>query len=276
MIRTDAWQEQTIEELQSTLMSSNDVLALAVFGSTLHAKDQFDAWSDIDCLLVIADEAYSQYFPTTEWLRPLSSIYTYSQSETSYHGTTRVCFTDLRRLDVVITTLSQLEQLAKWPCIPFGQGVRLLFSRSRSITRLLSQTGSAVPPTFPSSAEFDDLANRFWFKAMLASYKVVRNDRLVALHLALDLTRDCCVVGMMLRDRATETNIHRGGGTGNTLVAQLGHVTSADTPLGILDLIERSAIQFDQLAVEWSGTYREKRWPLLEWLEHIRHALNAG
>lgn len=276
MIRTDGWQVQTIEEFQSTLMSNNDVLALAVFGSALHAKGQFDTWSDVDCLLVIADDAYSQYFPTIEWLRPLSSIYTYSQSETSYYGTTRVCFSDLRRLDVVITTLSRLEQLAEWPRNPFWQGVRLLFSRSLSITRLLSQTWPAVPPTFLSPAEFDDLVNQFWFKAMLASYKVVRNDCLVALHLALDLTRDCCVVGMILRDRATGTHTHRDGGMGNPLAARLGHVASADTPLGILDLIERSAIQFDQLAAEWSGTYRERRWPLLEWLEHIRRALNAG
>jgi len=37
-----------------------------------------------------------------------------------------------------------------------------------------------------------------------------------------------------------------------------------------LNLIEHSAIQFDQLAGEWSEAAGGRRYPFLEWLETIR------
>ena len=273
MIRTDAWHVQAIEELQIILTPNDDVLALALFGSALQSSSQFDLWSDLDCLLVVKDDTYSQFYPATEWLRPFGKLHALQQSENVFHSTTRACFVDFRRLDIVITTQSKLGRLAEWPHVPFWQGVRLLFSRSLQITRLLSQTWPSPKPTFPSQPEFDEVVDHFWFKAMLASYKVIRNDRLIALHLALDLVRDCCVVGMMLRDRTEGTNIHREGGTGNNVVANLESACSAYTVTGILDIIEQSGIQFDQLASQWSEGYREKRYPLIEWLGNIRRTL---
>jgi len=276
MIRMDAWQAQSIEELQTLLMSSKDVLALALFGSALKTNDQFDIWSDLDCLLVVTDDALSQYYPSLEWLSTLGKLHAHQQSDNVFHGTTRVCFTDFRRLDFLITTQSKLDRLPEWPHIPFCQGVRLLFTRSTQITRLLSQTWPTPKPTYLSQAEFDEMANHFWFKAMLASYKVIRDDRLIALHLALDLVRDCCVTGMMLRDRAEGRNIHRHGGLGNDIVAKLESGGSNYSAIGILNIIEQSAILFDQLAAQWSDDYGESRCPLIEWIEHIRHKINSG
>jgi hypothetical protein len=120
------------------------------------------------------------------------------------------------------------------------------------------------------------MVNDFWFKAMLAGYKVIRNDLLIALHLALDLVRDCCVVGMMIRDRGEGTNIYREGGVGNSVVADLESACSTFAATGILDIIEQSGVQFDQLAAHWFDTYRERRYPLMEWLRHIRRALSVG
>lgn len=276
LIRKDPWHAQAIEELQKILTSKDDVLALALFGSTLQSSRQFDLWSDLDCLLVVKDEAYSQFYPVTRWLSPFGALHALQQSESAFYGTTRVCFMDFRRLDIVITTTSKLDRLADWQHVPFWQGIRLLFSRSPQITRLLSESRPSPKPAFPSQFEFDQMVNHFWFKAMLASYKVIRHDRLIALHLALDLVRDCCVIGMMLRDRAEGTNIHREGGIGNNTVAQLERTCSAYTVMGILEIIEQSSIQFDQMATQWSDDYQERRYPLIEWLEHIRDTINVG
>jgi predicted nucleotidyltransferase len=276
MIRTDTWQAQTIEELQNLLMPSEQVLALALFGSALKPDDQFDIWSDLDCLLVVTDDAFSQYYPATGWLSALGTLYARQQSENVFHGTTRACFTDFRWLDFVITTQSKLERLPEWSQVPFYQGVRLLFSRSTHVAHLLSRTWPTPEPTYPSSAGFDEMVNDFWFKAMLASYKVIRDDRLIALHLALDLVRDCCVIGMMLRDRTEGTNVHRHGGTGNYLVARLESIGLNYSVTGILNIIEQSATQFDQLAAQWSDVYDERRFPLVEWLEHIKRRDDIG
>ena len=276
MIQTDDWHTQAIEGLQTLLMPSDNVIAFALFGSALPSNDKFDVWSDLDCLLIVKDETYSQFYPATEWLESFGELYTHQQSETIFYGTLRTCFVDFRRLDIVVTTPSRLNRLAEWPRIPFWRGVRLLFSRSHEITQLLSQAWPVPEPTFPSPSQFDEMVDHFWFKAVLASSKVIRDDRLIALHLALDLVRDCCVAGMMLRDRSEGTNIHRVGGLGNHVVANLESTYLSYTAVGILDIIEQSAIQFDQLASLWSEAYHEKRYPLLEWLGQIRRTVSIG
>src|SRR5688500_13400694 len=113
MIRTDDWHTQAIEELQTLLMPSNDVIAFALFGSALPSNDKFDVWSDLDCLLVVKDETYSQFYPATEWLEAFGELYTHQQSETFFYGTLRTCFIDFRRLDIVVTTPSRLNRLAE-------------------------------------------------------------------------------------------------------------------------------------------------------------------
>ena len=120
------------------------------------------------------------------------------------------------------------------------------------------------------------MSHRFWFKSMVAGYKVVRHDLLIALHLALDLVRDCCVLGMLLRDRAEHTDHHREGGVGNQIVDLLKTTQQPYTASGILDMIEQSSILFDQLASEWSEAYQAHRYPLLNWLHHIRETVVSG
>jgi hypothetical protein len=103
--------------------------------------------------------------------------------------------------------------------------------------------------------------------------KVARDDLLIALHLALDLTRDCCVLAMLLRDRAAGTNYHRHGGIGNDFVKQLQTTEfSYDAP-GILDGIERSCIAFDTLATQWSSEYENNCQPLLTAIRRARRSL---
>ena len=80
---------------------------------------------------------------------------------------------------------------------------------------------------------------------------------LIALHLTQDLIRDCCVLGMMLRDRVTGTNIHKDGGSGNQLVLQLQRAQQPFTPLGILDSIQECGEIFEKLASEWSSQYQD-------------------
>ena len=119
-----------------------------------------------------------------------------------------------------------------------------------------------------------ELARDFHFKSMQAVYKVVRNDLLIALHLTLDLIRDCCVLEMMLRDRETGTNIHKHGGVGNQLLLQLESTRKPFTSVGILDSIRESNEIFEKLAGEWSGEFLEGRQPLLSWIEKAKAELS--
>src|SRR5512141_2124239 len=101
MIRTEAWQIQTIEEIQKALFADQNVVALALFGSAT-SNQHIDTASDLDLLVVVSDEQFSQFFPNMEWLRPFGETFAFQQFENESHGTIRVCFFDFRRLDILV------------------------------------------------------------------------------------------------------------------------------------------------------------------------------
>ncbi len=253
--------ESLIDRLRQLTEPDDDVLALAVFGSQLGG--QRDEWSDLDALLVVKEEAIPRFYPSLAWLQPLGEVFTYDQSANDFAHTTRVCFTSLERLDVLVTTEPALAQIDAWPRPPFWAGCRIIFSHSPIADRILARTFAKPETPLISAEQFAAMVNQFHFKAMLAVTKVARDDRLIALHLALDLVRDCCVLKMLLRDRAEGTSHHRHGGTGNNYVARLDVLGSRYTVAGILDLVEQSAVQFDGLAAQWSSGYVPQRQPLL-------------
>jgi hypothetical protein len=115
------------------------------------------------------------------------------------------------------------------------------------------------------------MVNDFWFKGMLAVTKAARNELLIAVHLSLDMVRDCLHLGMALRDRETGTNHHRDGSRGNHFVAELGETVQPYTIDGVLACIEESAIAFDRLAHTWDDAYVYQRGPLLDFTAKARH-----
>jgi hypothetical protein len=78
------------------------------------------------------------------------------------------------------------------------------------------------------------------------------------------------LLGMMLRDRAIGTNIHKQGGIGNQFVAQLEVTRKPFTAVGILDGIAAINEVFEKLAREWSISYQENRQLLLDWIEKAK------
>lgn len=113
----------------------------------------------------------------------------------------------------------------------------------------------------------DEALERFY----PAVHKVARNDLLIAMQ--LDLVRDCCVLEMMLRDRAKGTNHHREGGVGNRFVAGFGSFQQPPTALGILRTIEKSSVLLDKLTAHRSDAYRQRRHTLLSWIGWARETV---
>ncbi len=270
MIEKGIWQENAKQELESLLRTDPDVLALFLFGSAIKYQDLWDMWSDVDVFLVVKDGSLNRYYPTTDWLNPLGKLYTFEQSSSNFFNTTRICFDDLRRIDLVITSDSNLKQINEWPQHPFGQGIEVVFSQYAWITDTLSKLSGHSKYSSISSEKFQELVHSFWFKGIMVINKVVRNDLLIALHLALDMVRDCCVLGMILRDRTEGVTYHREGGIGNEMVNQLRSTQQPYTAIGILEMVERSSVAFDDLASQWDENYEDKRFPLLDWMGQAR------
>jgi Streptomycin adenylyltransferase len=266
-----AWHEASLRQLRDLLSTDPGVEALAVVGSG--ARGQFDDWSDLDALLVVRSEAFASFYPALDWFAPLGRLYASEQHPGEIASVSRVCFDDLRRLDLVVTTAAALARPEARSHLPLADGSRLLFSRISAVDAVLARPHAPPTPRVTDEA-FDTLANGFWFKGTVAVQKVVRGDLLVALHLSLTMVQDCCVLAMMLRDRETGSTRHRDD-AGNSVLAELEATRQPHTAAGILNGIARSSGAFDQLAARWSTDYRAHRHPLLAWVAAARRAVSA-
>ncbi len=264
------WQLAAAEELRARLEPDEAVRGLVLIGSC--ATAELDEWSDLDVLLVVADGGVACFHPGMEWLHCLGEPYAIGISEEQAVRAARVYFMDGRRVDVVVIAESALPSALRQSPGLLAGGVRCIFSRSAVVDRALAAIPPRSRPT-PRREQFDRLGRDFWFKGMLAASKVARNDLLVALHLSLDMVRDCCVLGMMLRDRAAGTDHHREGSAGRRFVAGLQAAQQPYTARGILDAIQASAVLFDRLAGEYAHGYREQRRPLLDFVARVRESL---
>lgn len=268
----ERWHQNMLEKLTASLEPNENVLGLLLFGSC--SRSQQDAWSDLDVLLLVKKERMHEFFPSTVWLNAFGPLYAFSQSSHEFMSTTRVCFENFERIDFVITTEESLANVDAWPAVPFFSERKILFSRSEVLDRVAGREEFRQKFTPATDERFLDLVRNFRFKSMQAVYKVVRGDLLIAVHLTQDLLRDCCVLGMMSRDRATGTNIHKQGGAGNIFVAQLERAQFPFTPMGILESIQASSELFEKLACEWSNTYQENHL-LLNWIEKAKAEISG-
>ncbi len=266
MIIQQPWQQSFIETLRQHLYTHQDILALVVFGSAAQIEPKLDLWSDVDVLMVTTEKGIDTFFPGVDWLRPLAPIYAYEQHTNGLMQTTRLCFTDMRRVDLVFiteTTLKETHQAKFW------QPGRVVFSKVSAVTEQLLKANNAPSFSLPSAAEFERMVEQFWYRSTVAVYKVIREDCLIAWHLSLELIQDCCVLGMMLRDRREQTNHHRSGGMGNNLVAQLPTFPESYSSTAILEVIAQTAVLFDDLAGQWSEAYEGRKQPLQAWIQSL-------
>ncbi|MGI5917271.1 MAG: hypothetical protein ACOX9A_12590 [Anaerolineae bacterium] len=265
------WHERTARDLVALLRDDPDVLALAGYGTM--ADGAADRWSDLDVLLVVRPRALARYYPSPDWLTPLGRPFAHEVSQDGLKATLRVCLDDFRRLDIVITTDEALSRLDEWPTPPFWQGIRLLFSHSAEVEALLK--GPHPPPEFHPMPphEFEAMADRFWFKGSVVIAKVMRNDLLIGLHLALDMMEDCLVPGMILRDRAAGTTHHRHGGPYSDVAKAIDLPSDPCTAQYAPDIAERAALLVDDLGARWSADYVPRGEIFRRWLNEARAAL---
>lgn len=277
MTATNSWHEPAIRRLAALLEPNPAVRALVLFGSTV-VPAQVDYFSDIDALVVLADEALPDFYPDLAWLAPLGSVIAVERHESPHTRTVRVAlapppealFADvLYRFDLVLTIEAALAQLDRWDHVAFAARHWTLFSRSPVTDRVLdalerppTAAAAAGPPT---PATVSPMADVFFWKAIVAVNKVVRGDLLIGLHLALDCQRECLVLGMMLRDR-------HGTDRHNT-VEQVTPPAQPDSAAGILDSLARLVGVFDRLAVLLNDDYQPRASSLKTYIQAAHEML---
>jgi hypothetical protein len=146
-----------------------------------------------------------------------------------------------------------LADLAVWALTEHRSGDRqVLRSVLRDGRRLdLVVVGGLV--SVPSVAVDNDVR----FLAALAAAKLGRGDRLIGLHLTLELLRSGLVQAMLLRDRDRATVVHRRGSERDALADEVAAV--AGGPLSITarpNIVERAVDMYARWRVELDPDYR--------------------
>lgn len=275
MSDADTWQARAIERLSEHFKADPDARAFIVTGSLADTSVEEDLWSDVDVKVIMADHAVDRYYLSVAWLQPFGQIIGAERHEDRFTRTLRVCLEGFQRFDLVFVAESALEKPPAQDEDLFPPPCALVWSKVSDLEARMASRQPA-PATYQeiSEAEIDRMAESFWFKAAVAITKVMRNDLLIGLHLALDLVRDCLVLQMMRRDREKRTRVHRTGGWGNDLIDRFSWEQQEHSPLKILDIVAQSGALFDDLAADLSPGYR-RRWPLLSpSLEAARETCN--
>ena len=255
MLDDQGWQHSLLDDLSAGLRTLEGVKALVLTGSLADDALTSDEWSDIDLTAIVADDAIDDLCSQLSWLQRHGEVLGLERHHKPEAMTLRVCFAPCKRVDISLVPESVLGRAtARRDAAPCRAHV-LLWSKTPEADQFL-------PRLFPKPA-FDGISERsvvgisktFWFKASIAMAKTVRNDLLVALHLALDLVRDCLVLQMIRRDRELGTDVHRVGGFGNDIVSRLYQTVGGASPLEILRIVRRSTLVADELLSDLLPSY---------------------
>lgn len=264
------WQAETTIQLTDNFKENEDIIAFSIFGSTSSTENKFDFWSDIDGLLVVEDESFKKFSDNLKWIEFIGTIFTYQYQPGEHSQTYRLIFEDFKKLDLVVVKESKIDIVAQSYTGPYWKEINVLFSKSGEIAQKLKTTKKEITLTSFTEQQFMDLVNNFWFVASLSLYKVMRNDLLIAQHLALDLYKDCLSLGMILRDRETGSNIHKTGGVGNDIAKNLDIPLERITQLNVLNLIDNCGREFDQLCIKWSKGFLSKHKTLHPYIQKAK------
>ena len=154
---------------------------------------------------------------------------------------------DLSRVDGPIDLLADAEVWAASEDLADGRQVlRVVLVDGRRVD-LVVEGGTVRVPVLAADNEIRMLA-------ALAAAKLGRNDRLIGLHLALELMRSCLVQAMLLRDRELGTTVHRFGSAHDAMADEVADLLRR--PLGVSprpNVVERT--------VELYGRWRRQLEP---------------
>ncbi len=226
-----SWQARLAADVAAVLETEPSVESIWLVGS-LGSAARVDDWSDVDVAVVVADYALERWYKALDWLRPVGRTWATSQSEAPRRKTIRVVFDDGRRLDLIFFAHS----LGR-PDLPGTEVWRrpLAPRAGREAGGALSAVAGATPPPSPVAA----LVNEWRFVASLAVVKLARRDELIGLHLAIECTRLCLVLGMLMRDDGLPSSAW------DNLPAKIGEVAMPHDVESGLVAIEQAAIIFE-------------------------------
>lgn len=264
----DLWQAKAVAELADLFEREASVESVILIGTGVSRSDR-DVFSDVDLVVIVEESALPGFTDTVDWLAAFGCVYAHAVWQTGEFPTLRVYFDDGRRVDFLFVGSQEVSRFMAWPKNPMRFGAETIYSRIPLPEA--PPTWPELPPVgCPSRDAIQTMANDFRFKCMLAVSKVARDDLVVATHLCLELLRDCVAVALLVRDKETGRDHHRGGDGYNGLIDDLPVIAQPGDAATLLNVIEQATRFFDGLARVLCADYRPAGEPLRRWTEFAR------
>ena len=198
--------EPFLSQIVETFLSHDQLVveSVALYGSQVN-PEHVDFWSDIDLLMVLGQDAQLD----ANWVEDiLSSVGEILAREVFVNPPqlTHRCVLEfggaIKQVDLKLCKTSELNSI-----IAQLGPIQILVGKTDLTEASISSP--SVPPD--SQVVPNDHIDHLWFLFFQSIKKFMREDRLIGLHLLLEVLQEFLVLKMQERDRKYQTTIHRKG-----------------------------------------------------------------
>lgn len=157
--------------------SCDDIRAAVVMGSRARVEHPADEWSDLD--IIIFANSHESYQQRTDWLTQMAPVWLSLESRTSANDLERlVLFEHSIYVDLVFVPYSLLVQAAGSGFIPepYRRGARSIVDKDHLAVKLIPPTFTRPSQSLPSSGDFSNAVDSFWYTALYLARQLRRGD----------------------------------------------------------------------------------------------------
>jgi len=158
-----------------------DFKASIIIGSRARAEEPADEWSDLD--IVLFTENHESYIENTQWLENIGNFTITFVENTPIADSKerRVLFEDGLDVDFAIINAENIDRLINTPDVidVLKKGYKVLFDKTKvfqdfKIPKVKLKRAKAI--RLPSSKEFSEVVNDFWYHCVWSVKKILRGE----------------------------------------------------------------------------------------------------
>lgn len=186
---TTAERERMLENISAWGASCQDIMGLALVGSSARLDHPADEWSDID--LVVITHHPDQYLETSEWSNVIGKpwISTFETDPAGKIVEQRILFCNGIDVDFIVISHEKETAFQDEPLASImKRGMRILIDKIGVFPAFAYSADDTQDYSGPTPGEFTALVNDFWFHAVWTAKKIKRGELWTA--------KSCCDVYM--------------------------------------------------------------------------------
>ena len=177
--------ERLIEKIIKWAKDRDDISTVIIVGSRARTNTTADKWSDLDLVILVSDPDY--YINNTDWINYIDNYWITFIEETAVGGgeERRVLFEGGLDVDFAIFSVDIIDEFSTSSEIQsvLKRGHKVLLDKDDlfgnmvgNLTVGTDNSVSEITSSLPSSKEFNNLVNDFWYHSVWSTKKILRGE----------------------------------------------------------------------------------------------------